>query len=275
MKKRICLYTTPHPGVTSYRQMIDLAAEYGVNAVEGFCLMEFAEPDVEAAKEIRAYADSKGVVFPCFSVYINLVGDDTDKMVQKLKGYADVASILGSPFLHHTIACEFANPDNILPRKEELFEKGVCAVRQVYDYCETIGIKAIYEEQGYLFNGVEGFSKFLKAVDRDIQMVADFGNIYQSGDTTEQYFTAFAGRFAHAHIKDVTITDTNDAGNGLPTLDNKFMNQAIVGEGDVDLGGCVDILEKSGFKGYYGVEYGAPSKAEFDKVMEFVLSVCG
>lgn len=274
MKKRVCLYTKPFPEITSYRQMIDLAAEYGIDGVEGFCFMEFAEPDAEAAKEIRAYADSKGVVFPCFSVYINLVGNDTDKMVQKLKGYADVASILGSPFLHHTIACEFANPDNILPRKEELFEKGVCAVRQVYDYCETIGIKAIYEEQGYLFNGVEGFGRFLSEVDRDIRMVADFGNIYQAGDTPEEFFSAFADKFVHAHIKDVTITDTNATGEGLLTLSDKYMNQAVVGKGEVAISSCVDILEKSGFEGYYGVEYGAVSKAEFDKVMEFVLSVC-
>ena len=270
MDKKICFYTPIFPGVKSYREMIDYACEYGLNGVEGFCTFEFSEPDLEAAKEIREYADSKGVVFPCFSVFANPAGNKED--IERLKGYADVAKILGSPFLHHTIASECCNPDNVLPSKDELFESGVAAVREIYDYCDSIGIRAIYEDQGYIFNGVEGFGRFLDAVDRNVGVVADFCNIAQSGDSAEDFIRAFSHRVVHAHIKDITLTDTNETGKGLITLDNKYMNEALVGEGDTDIAGLIKLLKDAGYDGYYGIEYGAKADGSEDmaKVVEHI-----
>ena len=46
-------------------------------------------------------------------------------MLEKLKGYAQVAAILGSPYLHHTIANDFLNPDNVTPYKDEFFKRGI------------------------------------------------------------------------------------------------------------------------------------------------------
>ena len=68
---KMCFYMAPFPGVKSYYDMIDAAAELNLGAVEGFCMFEFETPDVEAAKKIREYADSKQVTFPCFSVFVD------------------------------------------------------------------------------------------------------------------------------------------------------------------------------------------------------------
>ena len=46
--------------------MIDLAVEYGINAVEDYGFMEFEKPDLEAAKKIREYADKKMFLFRAF-----------------------------------------------------------------------------------------------------------------------------------------------------------------------------------------------------------------
>lgn len=239
--------------------MIDTAAEYGVSGIEGFCNLDFTNPDIEAAKKIKEYADSKGIVFPCFSVYINVVGEDADEMVERLKCYADVAKILGSPYLHHTIANEIFDPDNVLPYKEEFFKKGIESVRKVYDYAESIGIRAVYEEQGYLFNGVKGYERFLDAVGRNVGVVADFANIYQAGDDIKEFVSKFSDHVVHAHIKDTTLTDTNDSDEGLKTLIGQYMNEAEVGKGIVDIKGTIDILKKAGYNGSYGLEYGVPS----------------
>lgn len=257
MLDKVSFYMPPFPRVKSYYDMIDVAVEHGLKSVEGFCNMDFETPDIEAAYKIKEYADKKGVTFPCFSVYINLVGEDADEMKEKLKGYADVAKILGSPYLHHTIANDFSEPDNVVPFKEEFFKKGVETVREIYDYAETLGVKAIYEEQGYLFNSVEGFKRFLDAVDREVGVVADFANIYQSGDKIEDFINAFADRFVHAHIKNVTLTDTNETGEGLKTLAGNYMNEAEVDKGVVDCKKIIDMLKKAGYNGYYGLEFSA------------------
>ena len=250
---KLCFYTPPFPNVKSYYEMIDLAAKYNLPAVEGFCFFEFNEPDEDAAKKIREYADSKNIVFPCFSVFVDFAAEPQN--VQKLKGYANVAKILGSPYLHHTIVGEFEKSKRVIPNKEELFENGVRAVQEIYDYSECIGIKAIFEEQGYIFNGLDGFGKFLNAVNRDVGVVADFGNIYESADNLYDFLDEFAPRVVHAHIKDVILSDENLDGNGLDSLSGKYMYDAEIGKGIVDINKAVKILKKSGYDGYYGLEF--------------------
>lgn len=259
MIDKVCFYMPPFPRVKSYFDMIDVAVEHNLKSVEGFCNLDFENPDKEAAYKIKEYADSKNVKFPCFSVYINLVGNDSEEMKERLKGYADIAQILGSPYLHHTIANDFSEPNNVVPYKEEFFKKGVETVREIYDYAETIGVKAIYEEQGYLFNGVEGFTRFLETVNREVGVVADFANIYQSGDKIEDFINAFSDRFVHAHIKDITLTETNETGEGLKTLVGNYMNEAEIGTGCVNCKKVIEMLKKANYDGYYGIEFGAKS----------------
>lgn len=258
MNSKICFYTVPYPRIKNYFDMIDEAAASGLSSVEGFSTLDFKEPDTEMAKRIKEYADEKKITFPCFSVYANIVGSKREEMIEKLKGYAECAKILGSPYLHHTIAGEFSDPLKVLPFKEEFFSQGISGVREIFDYCESIGISAIYEEQGYIFNGISGVERLLNAADRDIHLVADFANIYQSADNVYDYINAFKGRFVHAHIKDITLTFENP-GEGLATLTGKFMNEVPVGEGIVDVKKVVQLLKESGYNGYYGIEYGAKS----------------
>lgn len=256
MNDRICFYSPPFPKIKSYFDMIDVTMEYGLKYIEGFNVLDFECPDIVAAKKIREYADNNGIGFSCFSVYINLVGDDRREQVEKLKGYADVAKILGSPYLHHTIANDFQNPHNILPNKEKFFQRGLEAVREIYDYCDSLGIKAIYEEQGYLFNGIEGYRRFLDEVGRDVGVLADFANICQAGDKIEDFIEAFSGRIVHAHIKDVFMS-SEQGETGLATLTDDFMHPTLVGQGDVDIKKGIEILKNIGYTGWYGLEYGA------------------
>ena len=252
MKSKLCFYNPPFPRVKSYYDMIDAAVEHNLSAVEGFCRFDFQIPDTEAAKKIKEYADSKGVIFPCFSVYTDFAAEN----VEMLKGYAEVARILGSPYLHHTIVGEFEDCNKVLPEKESLFKNGVKAVREIYDYSENIGIKTIYEEQGYIFNGVRGFGEFLDAVNRDVGVVADFGNIYESEDDLLDFLKVYANRVVHAHLKDVDLRDTND-GNGFTTLSGKFFYEAQMGKGVVKTKEAIAILKNAGYDGYYGLEFGA------------------
>ena len=260
MNKKICFYTPPpFPRVKSYFDMVDVAVEYGVPGIEGFCSLDFTNPDIEVAKRVREYADSKNIEVPCFSLFINITGVDSEEMVERLKKYADVAKVLGSPYLHHTIVNEICNPDKVIPYKEELFKKGIESVRKVYDYAESIGIRTIYEEQGYIFNGLEGYDRFLNEVNRDVGIVADFGNISQAGGDFVEFVKKYADRVSHVHIKDVVLTDSNESQTGLKTLTGQYMHEAEVGKGIVDMKSAFKILKEAGYQGYYALEYGAPS----------------
>lgn len=276
MNQKISFYTPPLPCIKSYRETIDAAAEYGLSAIEGLNVYEFATPDLEVAREMRAYADSKSVKFSCFSVFCNLVGDDADEAIERVKAYADVAAILGSPFLHHTIVCETQMPEKVVPNSTEYFPKGIAAVREIYDYAQTRGVRTIYEDQGYLFNGVENFGRFLDEVERDVGVVADFGNIAQAGEDVVGFIKAFSPRVCHVHIKDVHMEPENN-GSGLKTLDNRYMYEVKLGTGDVKMTESVALLKAAGYDGYYSIESCGRTNdpSEITEMLAFVSNLLG
>ena len=254
---RICFYTPPYAYVKSYRTLIDCTAAHGLSYLEGFSHFELARPDLNAARAIKAYADEKHVRFSCFSVFSDLVGDRAAETVEMLKGYADVCAVLECPYLHHTIVPNCFDPDAVLPHYEEYYRQGIELVRQVYDYAEKRNVRTVYEDQGYIFNGVNGFGRFLKEVERDVGVVADFGNVYQVGETAEAFTDAFRDRICHVHVKNVTIREQNDTGSGLKTLQGKYMFAAALEDGDADCRKLIADLQANGYSGCYSLEFSA------------------
>lgn len=258
MNPKLALYFPPYPRVKSYYELIDMAADYHMETIEGFCHMELADPDIEAATRIREYADKKGIGFCCFSLYANIVGENAELYVERMKAYADVAAVLGSPYLHHTIA-PFADPAKMdAEALEEVFQLGLKGVREIYDYAATLGIRAVYEDQGLVFNGLENFTRFINEVDRNVGVVADFGNIYQTDERVGPFIERFADRIVHVHLKDMKLISP-DSKNGFPTLRGDRVEITEIGDGSVDFAGCIRLLKEIGYNAYYSLEYTAPT----------------
>ena len=276
MDERIAFYAVPFPRIRSYYELIDITAEYGAKALEGFCRFELETPNIENAKRIREYADQMGVSCPCFSVFADFSSGDKSEKIDLLCKFADIAKILGSPYLHHTIIGECFEPERVLCRKDDLFELGIDAVRQISDYANSIGVKTIYEDQGFIFNGVEGFGKFLNEVGRDVGVVADLGNVYQTGENIFDFISAFGNKVCHAHVKDLKFFHQKPEEGFLPTLDGRFAKEVEVGCGDIDIVKAVAQLEELGYKGYYGIEYGAKDRdGSFERSVERLAACLG
>ncbi len=253
MNNKLAIYSPPFPRLKSYEAVIDFTADYGISAFEPFAMFELSEPNVEIARRVREYADEKGIIFPCFSVFAT-IGEDVEGMKERLKAYADVAATLGSPFLHHTIVGEHKNPDAVLSRREELLTKGIEVVREVFDYAEDKGVRTVYEDQGFIFNGVKGFGEFLERVNRNVGVVADFGNIHQSTDTIADFVNAFHEHVVHAHIKNIKFVDEPVEGS-YPSLCGKHVVETEIDKGIVDCKAIIELLRSYGYDGYYGLEY--------------------
>lgn len=259
MTEKICFYGQPFPGTCSYYEMIDLTVDYGLTYLEGFNQFELAQPDLETAKRLRAYADEKGVQFCCMSVYADLTGDNAKAAVRDLQGYAEVARILGSPYLHHTVISEFNTPRHILPNREKLFAQGIEGVRQVFDYARERGVLAVYEDQGYVLNGVQGFGEFLERVDRPVGVVADFGNICQVGEKIADFIRAFRERIVHVHLKDLVYKPCSSPEDPFQTSDGRRFEMTGLGAGCVELENGIALLRQAGYDGCYAMEFGAGS----------------
>ncbi len=271
MFERICFYTRPFPRVKSYRDIIDMAAERGMETVEGYTQYELYETDLKSAREIKAYADSKNVKFSCLSTFADLAGADREEQIEKMKRYADVAAAIGSPYFHHTALPGRPEGINNPALREELFKIGIASVREVYDYAQTVGVRTVLEDQGYYFNGVEGFGRLLKEVERDIGVVADFGNIYHVEEHITDFIELTKDRICQVHLKDVKILPEQKAG-GLLTSKGNFMHEAFFGEGDVKFKEGMKMLRDIGYKGYYALEYGGKTDDTplIDKALELI-----
>ena len=258
MNTRIAFYARPFPGIRSWYDMVDESAKRGMTALEAFTNMDLETPDVEAAKKLRAYAEEKGVRFCCLSCYCLMTLENTEEQVARMMAFVDVAAALGSPYFHHTVVSAYTTPEPLLEEWDAVFENAVNAVRRIYDYGQTKGVRLVYEDQGYMVNGVENYGRFLDAVGRDVGVLLDMGNNYNVDEELDGFLEAFLPRICHVHIKDVAYSDRVLPG-WIHTLHHHSFQCLPMGAGIIDHKKYISRLEAAGYTGIYSLEYGADS----------------
>lgn len=269
MSSRFCLYSHPLSSMHSYYEMIDFASKYGIKQVETLNMFEFSAPDFRFAIKLKKYAVAKGISFPCVSAGLNLVGDDYLEMIEVAKKYVDIAVILGAPYFHHTIALELENPSIIAENKELFYTRGLVAVRTIFDYAKQHNVRTIYEDQGFLFNGVDNFKQFLSDVDRNVGIVADFGNVHFVDESIPNFISTFSDRIVHVHVKDYIITAGTSRSrqpNEYVTPSGNYLLDCLIGQGDVPVSKAFRQLQAVGYAGSISVEtpaIGADEEASF------------
>ena len=274
--QKFCLYIPPLSSISSYLEMVDYAADHGIAYLETLNILELSTPDLDFARKLRCYADSKGISFPCVSVGLDLVGDDSREAIETVKRYADIAKILGSPYLHHTIALNFSDPQLAAQNFQLFYDRGISAAREVFDYAASLGIRTIYEDQGLIFNGKETFGRFLKDVERDVGVVADFGNIQFVDEDVEGFISAFADRIVHVHAKDYLVTDSSTR-EILPgeytSRGGRYLGGCLIGRGSVHTEAAFQALQAIGYSGLVSLEadpIGPDEESSFCKNLETI-----
>lgn len=265
---KICLYSFPNSLTESYYDVVDVAVKYGIKYVETITERELAEPDVEFAKKLYAYANERGVAFNCVSVFAKISIENYENDVTRLKKFVDVAEALHSPYIHHTIVPGFKEFD-YADKVKEMFENGVKGVSEVVEYAKSKGITALYEPQGYLFNGVENIEKLTSLVDAGI--VADFGNVFFVDERIAPIIERCPDKIKNVHVKDYQVVE--DAPKYYTSKFGTRFVERQLGEGDVDFEGAFELLRKIGYDGCVALESSCiPGKEEesFLRNLEFL-----
>ena len=251
--QKICLYMPPVSTIRTWKEMVDRCAEHGITQLETLNILDLATPDLDVARELKAYAAQKGITFPCVSVGINLVGEDRRETIETAKRYADIAKLLGSPYLHHTLCLNFSDPVYVAENQELFYQRGVEAAREVFDYAAALGIRTIFEDQGFVFNGRDMFRRFLSEVDRNVGVVADFGNIQFVDEKVEDFIPAFADRIVHVHAKDYLVSPM-PLPNAYATRGGNYLCSCRIGEGNVQVEAAFQALQAMGYRGIVALE---------------------
>ena len=270
MNQRISIYTAPHSDMNSYYDVVDFAVSLGLSNVEIYNTFELSQPDTVFAQKLRRYADARNVKFVCVSLGMNLV-EDTPQHLEIAKQYAQVAAVLGAPYFHHTIALEIGNPQNTLANYESYYTAGVSAAQELYDYAQGLGVRTLVEDQGFIFNGVENLKRFLRDINRDIGLIADFGNIMFVDERIEAFLKAFSHSVVHVHMKDYLFA-SKDTGSRPPeshiTWGGNYLQPCPFGCGSVNFAEAFRILRDMGYTGPVSLEHPTVSPEEISVFLQ-------
>ena len=244
---------------------IEYAAEHtvalGLNAVEFLAGYPATLPtfcDLREAERTAAVLKRYGLQTACFSVGASLYGGDAKGAREAFCRYAEIAAILGSPYLHHTICLPLVLPPNA-PSYETVLGETIDAITRIAERAAGFGITCLYEPQGMYFNGVAGLGTLLAEMKKraaNVGVCGDVGNpLYVDADPAE-IFTRFAADIRHVHVKDYFIRDEKpEEPDYAPTRGGRYVKLCDLGEGDVDLFACLCALRTVNYDGAYALEF--------------------
>ena len=252
-QSKIGIFSLPEP--MTNLEGVRYAHEAGFAAFEPFPQRDLAQPDHETAIRIRDEAKRLGVTLPCLSMLANLTGAGRFAETERLKAYAELAALMEIPLLHHTLYPPLKPED--ARSADVLADEAASAACEVYDFAATLGVRCVYEDQGLAFNGIEGFGKFLDALDRPAGVVLDLGNVAFVGEKPAAFAEKYLDRIVHVHVKDYRIN--RDVPAQYTLANGTKIAPAALGEGDMAIADALAIVVKSGYNGWFMLENDRPN----------------
>ena len=244
------------------------ARELGFSSVE-FLDMQSAPPiipDLETAKEYRRILEENGLTVACFSFGISIISPTdlsfpTSEAVERLLHSAEMAKAVGSPYFHHTLILTLRYDENNKKIDfSEITARLLPHVRRVADRCTELGITALYEPQGFYVNGKDRFPEFyrmMKSYCNNIGVCGDIGNPNFCDWRGEDFVTEMASEIRHVHLKDYKLCAYERIPEGVKAYRSAKGNGIIpvlMGEGDIDISYCLNVLKKAGYSGALALE---------------------
>ncbi len=239
-------------------QALSFAKESGFSGVEPANIGNFSTPDTKEAEKFARCCSNMGLEIPCFSMHVNLLDEDYRKRVELLCRYIDVAYAMGTKVFHHTIAPELEHLENI-PLYEEIKSQIVEAASEALRYAAKYGITCVYENQGFLVNGIRNYTDFFTSLsEKNKGVVLDTGNILFVDEKPENFAAHFLNKIAHVHVKDYIVKNGSAQFPGKGWYIGKngdFLRGTIVGHGAVNFIQIFKMLQRVGYDGWYSLEF--------------------
>lgn len=233
--------------------LVKLVKEMGFDGLE---LTELTPPDgisqLEYAVQIREEAKKYGIPLVSYTVGANLLKEDTEAEIARLKGQVDIAAELGVPVMRHD--AYFAFPENGPKDFDFYLDKVACAFRRVTEYAAEKGIRTCTENHGLICQDSERVERIIKAVNNpNFGWLVDMGNFLCVDESPIEAVTRGAKYAFHVHMKDFYRAAADQG--GFKTRGGNMLIGSILGKGIVPVKDCVEIIRKSGYNGYFSLEF--------------------
>ncbi|WP_309119603.1 sugar phosphate isomerase/epimerase family protein [Paenibacillus sp.] len=219
------------------------------------------ETELPLAKERLA---ALGLRTACYAACNNFVSADAAEREAQLKEVTDAVD--AAAYLGAFVVRVFSGD---LPRDDSLgFEQGleyvIDGLRRAARYAESKGIVLCLENHG-LFAGKSGqVRRILREVGSPaLKSAFDTGNFLLVDQQPTEALEELIAEVKHVHVKDFALVGPDVSACVLPSLEGKRYQGKIAGQGEVDLQGLLTSLRRSGYDGWYTVEFEGVEEQRF------------
>jgi len=242
----------------NYHDIIDIAKRIGFDGFEFINLdsWNLSDNPMKTAADLREYCAKVGMDIPAYTVGANFLADDVKAEVARVKECVDVAAELGAKVMRHDVT--FA-PRN-LPRYtyRDAIRETVPYIREVTEYAAQKGVITCTENHGTFMQDPERVEELIRAVDHpNYGWLVDMGNFICADCDSVRAVSIAAPYAVHVHAKDFLWKNGQNApveGWGKSRGGN-YWRGTVLGHGVIPVNQCVEILRKSGYDGYFSLEF--------------------
>jgi len=253
-KMKLCAEAdTFRRGEKGFAHAVQMTKELGLEYIEpevmtgrcllniyGYCNIFSLEDD---PMEIRKMIEAAGLKVACLSSHSNLL--DTEYGVDYLKKAFRFAYILGAPIVNTS---EGIKPDWMTD--ETAFNLMRYNLDSLLKTAENYQIKLTIEPHGVYTTNTQGMLRIMELNDSPwLAVNFDTGNTTIAGADAVEMLKALVDRVVHVHLKDVKYAEEREAGHETGTPSG-----CAVGDGDVDIKGCIEVLKQHGYEGCLSIE---------------------
>ncbi len=236
---KICFSTLGCPE-WSFSDIVSVASDLGYNGIEIRGIQhELYAPAMELFCESRIEETKKtlkrlSLKIPCLTSACNL-NEESD--IDKAKAYVDTASALGTPYIR------VLGDLSPAPSADVSLKAITSNLEEIIDYAKGKNVMPLIETNGF-FAKTKSLGAMLKALDHpNVGILYDINHPYRFFGEEPAYTIDNLGPFIkHVHIKD-------------SVMEGKTVRYKMVGEGDLPVAKTIKLLEKSGYEGFYSLEW--------------------
>ena len=232
--------------------------EFVVNTIG---LDDGADP-IKHAHKLRKRCDKRKLAIASYTVGANFL-QPTERTrraeIRRVKGQIDIGAALGVRTMRHDATGGF--PDGWKGSKTfaHALKYLVPAIREIADYARQFKITTTTENHGRFVQHSRRVEKLIRAVDRkNYAATVDIGNFLCVDENPVGAVRRMAPYARLVHAKDFHVKPAGaDPGEGWGrnTGGGRFIRGAILGHGSMDVPQCLEILYRSGYRGYCSLEF--------------------
>lgn len=213
---------------------------------------------LECAPKLHAQSKEYGLPIVAYLTSADLIANDLDTEVARLKKEVELAATMGAPMMRHDASGGTDAKGNFIP-----FEQGLPILiegyRRVTEFAAGLGVHTMIENHGYYSQDSARVKALIEGVNhKNFGWLVDIGNFICADEDSVSAVTVAAPYAVHAHAKDFHYKDgalPKPRSGWFNTRGGNLIRGAMIGHGMIDIPGCIAALRAAGYDKWLSIEF--------------------